>query len=321
MACADPEIRGLCPRCGDRPPAPGRSVCAPCNEKQNRAGRERDARLRAGGKPRRDLATARAAARKRDRRQADERRAAGICVRCGTAPAADGRKSCEPCLERRRAADRARYAAGKAAGLKYGGANAEAKRRAGRAGSRRRQKARAEAGLCVRCGNVPPEQGRTMCGPCREDRRQAKRALHAERVAAHCCTRCGGPVHDGLTRCAPCAVADSAGRNPQRKNAQSRRRYRFRRERGLCTACGAPAQGAARCPPCAERSYHGSAHFKGIPLWDPAWTVIETATGREHGPFDSEADVALCLAFAKLSHDEVEIVADASPMARFASWA
>ena len=43
--------------------------------------------------------------------------------------------------------------------------------------------------------------------------------------------------------------------------------------------------------------------------------MIEIATGREHGPYDSEADVALCLAFAKLSRDEVEVVADVSPMA------
>ncbi len=39
-------------------------------------------------------------------------------------------------------ADRAKYTAGKAAGLKYGGADAEAKRRAARAKIKRRQKAR-----------------------------------------------------------------------------------------------------------------------------------------------------------------------------------
>ena len=55
-------------------------------------------------------------------------------------------------------------------------------------------------------------------------------------------------------------------------------------------------------------------------VWDPTWTVIELATGREHGPFDSEADVALCLAFEKLARDQVEIVTDASPMASMTSW-
>ena len=66
-----------------------------------------------------------------------------------------GRRSCEPCLEKRRRADRARYAAGKAAGLPYGGADPEVKRRAGRAKSKRRQKARIKAGLCIRCGARP----------------------------------------------------------------------------------------------------------------------------------------------------------------------
>ena len=43
--------------------------------------------------------------------------------------------------------------------------------------------------------------------------------------------------------------------------------------------------------------------------------MIEIVSGREHGPYDSEADVALCLAFEKLARHEVEIVADISPMA------
>ena len=52
----------------------------------------------------------------------------------------------------------------------------------------------------------------------------------------------------------------------------------------------------------------------------PSFTVIEVATGECHGTFDSEADVALCLAFAKLSRDQVEVISDASPMATFTGW-
>ena len=48
--------------------------------------------------------------------------------------------------------------------------------------------------------------------------------------------------------------------------------------------------------------------------------MIELETGREHGPFDSEADVALCLAFEKLDRDEVEVLCDANPLARMAGW-
>ncbi len=97
---AERLAQGLCPRCGKRPPAPESSVCEPCGEKRNRAGRTRDARLRAAGKPRRNLEKARASERRRYRRQVDERRAAGICTRCGQAPAAPERAICESCAER-----------------------------------------------------------------------------------------------------------------------------------------------------------------------------------------------------------------------------
>ena len=311
---------GLCPRCGVGPPAPGRSICGPCAGKCNRASRARDARLRAAGKPRRDTARAKEYERGRARRETEKRAARGSCTRCGKHPAMPGRKSCEPCLEKRRAADRARYAAGKAAGLKYGGADPEVKRRAGRTKSKRRQQERVDAGLCIRCGKHPPAEEGTTCQPCRDKRQAAEHQQYHERRAAGCCTRCGGPAFDGLTRCAPCGAIEQASRRPDRKNARSRRLYGQRRTRGECTSCGAPARGASRCPPCAERSYHGSAWFKGIPVWDPAWTVIELETGREHGPFDDPADVALCLAFEKLDRSRVEVLCDAPVTASLTGW-
>ena len=311
---------GLCPKCGKRPPAPDHQLCEPCNEKTNRASRARDARLRAAGMPRRDPGRAREYERERSRRKVEASRAAGLCTRCGQAPAVEGRASCEPCLEKRRADDRARYAAGKAAGLPYGGANAEAKRRAGRAKSKRRQKERLEAELCIRCGKHPPADGGTTCQPCRDKRQAAERQQYRERRAEGFCTRCGGPVLDGLSRCGPCAVIEEASKRPERKNARTRKLYAERRARGLCTSCGAPSQGASRCTPCAERSYHGSQHFKGIPVWDPSFTVIDLDTGRELGTFDSESDVALCLVFEKLRRDQVEVVTDASPMNSLTAW-
>ena len=50
--------------------------------------------------------------------------------------------------------------------------------------------------------------------------------------------------------------------------------------------------------------------------------MIEIASGREIGTFDSEADVALCLVFEKLGRDQVEVLCDASPMSTFTapSW-
>ena len=295
-------------------------MCEPCAAKRNRASRARDARLRSEGKLRRDPARARQYERERSRKERAARQAEGVCTRFGKLPAASGRSSCEPCLEKRRASDRAKYAAGKASGLKYGGANIEAKRRSGRAKSKRRQKERIEAGVCIRCGKRPPVEGGTTCAPCREMRQAAERRQYTERRAAGCCTRCGGPVFDGLSRCAPCAAIDEASRCPERKNTLSRKRYAAKRGAGRCTACAAPSQGAARCAPCAERSYHRSDHFRGIPVYPPSFAVFLIGTDECLATFDDEMEVAAFLAFEKLDRDRVEIVKDASPMASYTSW-
>ena len=54
-----------------------------------------------------------------------------------------------------------------------------------------------------------------------------------------------------------------------------------------------------------------------FPILPPRYTVIETATGEDHGTWDSWEEVAMCLAFARLSHDQVEVISDQSPMATF----
>ncbi len=312
---------GLCPKCGQRPPQPGRRNCAPCAERARAAGRARDARLRAAGQPRRNRERARAYERGRVRRQAADRIARGVCTKCGTERAESGLRLCAPCAEKRRAWDRARYRAGKAAGALYGGANVDAKRRIARIASAKRRNARVEAGLCRRCGRQPPVEGGATCAPCRETRQAAERALYASRKAAGLCTRCGGPTTDSVPQCAPCIVLEAERRRPEHKNARSRQRYWERRAASRCTDCNAPSFGASRCPTCAERSYERSDFFRGIPVWDPSYTVIELATGETHGPFDSEAEAVAELAFAGLSFDEVEIVNDAPVTARLTGWA
>jgi len=312
---------GMCPKCGKRPPAPERSLCGPCNERTIRASRARDARLRAAGIPRRDRERALAYERERARRQAVARREAGLCSACGKAPAEDGRTLCEPCGEKRRARERARYARAMSEGRLYGGRPVETRRRIGREKSRKRDETRRAAGLCTSCGRHPPVEGGSTCEPCRIARRESERRTYAARRAAGVCVKCAGPVIDGASRCAPCAVLESERRDHERKNAWSRELYRRRRARSECTACGAPSQGAARCTSCAEKSYHGSAWFKGMPVWDPSFTVVERATGETLGTFDSEAEAAAALVFAKLDFTEVEVVSDANPVMRWAAWA
>ena len=106
--------------------------------------------------------------RQRDRERVARRKAVGICTKC-KAPARPGRTTCEPCAGKHRAGDRARHAKAKAEGIPHGGRDPEARRLAGRKRSRRRAEARRAAGLCIRCGHLPPEEGRAMCEPCRED--------------------------------------------------------------------------------------------------------------------------------------------------------
>ena len=310
---ADRRAQGLCPRCGTPPPAPGRSLCAPCAEKKRVAGRARDAKLRAAGKPRRDLGKARAYERERSRRETAERLAQGLCPRCGQEPLAPERSLCAPCGERRRAAERARYMKAKAAGKLYGGKDPEMCRRIARAKGKQRFHARLATGRCTRCGHRPLVEGGTTCEPCSDVRRAAEREQYAARRMAGRCTRCGEPTFDGASRCGPCAVLE-AGRHPN-KNAASRRRYSRRRARGLCTDCAAPAHGASRCEPCARRSYVRSGEHRGLPVYPPLFTIIEIATGEDHGTFDSWEEVVMCLAFARLSYEEVEIISDQSPMA------
>ena len=63
-----------------------------------------------------------------------------------------------------------------------------------------------------------------------------------------------------------------------------------------------------------------SPEHRGLPVTAPRFTVIEIDTGVDHGTYDSPAEVAACLAFAKLGPDDVEIVSDTSAMTRYAAW-
>ena len=81
----------------------------------------------------------------------------------------------------------------------------------------------------------------------------------------------------------------------------------LRRARRQCT----PAPGASRCDACEKRSYERSDFFRGIPVWDSSFTVIELATGELHGLFSTETEAIARLVFAGLAFDEVAIVSDA----------
>ena len=171
---------GVCPKCGKSPPSTGRSLCKACARK-----------ARAAGKPRRDREKARAAERRRYRRQVAERSELGLCIKCGAGPAEDGRRICAECGEKRREAERRRYHDAKNAGKLYGGKSVAGKRRSARIASEKRRRLRRESGLCRACGRRPPVEGGARCESCRKARRAAERAIYSSRRSAGSCTRHG----------------------------------------------------------------------------------------------------------------------------------
>ena len=267
--------------------------------------------------PYKDPDREKACQRRRYRRLSAERIANNLCPKCGKAPPEPGRRLCTRCQSMRRAAERALWARARAQGKPYGGGNTEARRKAARAKTKRRYDKRLAAGLCARCGERPPDDGSVSCGVCKSGRNTRERAQWNERRASGLCGVCGEPSPAGAARCEPCATIQ-AGRPSRKENG--RKRYARRRARNLCTDCGQPSQGAARCPPCARRSWARSGQHRGIPAWPARYTVIDRATGEDHGTYDSHAEVAACLAFAKLAPNDVEIVSDTSVMASWTSW-
>ena len=259
---------------------------------------------------------ARKKARDRSNRQRHaERGAGGVCTRCGRLPPEPGLKMCATCGEKRRAAEKARRAKARQQGKPYGGRDPGQCRRADRAGDRRRRRARQVAGLCTSCGRRRPEGNRSVCDPCREARRALDRRRYAARRAAGRCVRCTQPTVGGLSRCGRCLALEKERVSPERESAVSKKRYAGRRARGECVDCRAHAGGAARCPRCAYRSNARAPERHLVTLWPPQITVIELQTSQELGTFETEAEAAACIAFAKLRPDQVEILSNVPLMA------
>lgn len=266
--------------------------------------------------PDRDPERERERERRRYRRLADERRRQGTCLRCGKRPPVEGKSACEPCLVRKRAQDRARYAKAKAEG-RLDGPNAESRRRAASARSRRRYEANRAAGLCIKCGQRPPQEGRSRCEPCLERRNAADRRQWLLRRCSGRCGACGAPAPPSAARCERCSTMQA--KRPSRK-AYARKLYSRRRARSQCTDCGAYSAGASRCPSCARRSYVRAGEHRGLPAGPPTFFVIEVETGTTLSEWETLAEARASLAFARIDPDTVTIEADIPTMATLASW-
>ena len=304
---------GVCSRCARHRPVEGGRTCEACRRKRRVRDRACAEKRRAAGIRRVRDPKARRAEYARARRRAAERVAAGLCSKCGSARPEPGRRLCARCGDNRRRRERARYAAASSAGAAYGGKSPEAKRRSSRDRGRRRRQQRQAGGRCIRCGLCPPVQGGASCEPCLEKRRAEERTLYKRRRVNGRCVRCETRTFEGVPLCGPCTVAD-ARKQPVR-NAAARRRYAQRTARQICTHCGkAPSFGASRCQACACRAYERSEHVRGLPVYGDEFTVVHAASGEILGVYEQWEDVVLCVSFAKLSFDDVEILQEHAPM-------
>ena len=158
----------------------------------------------------------RACGRRRYERITAERIASGMCPRCGKARPAPDRTLCRHCGEKRRKAERARCAKARAAGILYGGRDAERCRRSASDRSKRRDRARREAGLCTRCGKQQPVKGGTVWN---------RAAWHGVTGSGNNMPRSVPPAcAAGAVRRLPMAALAANGAARSRPNAQERRR-------------------------------------------------------------------------------------------------
>ena len=97
-----------------------------------------------------DIEARRARDLARYHRRTAERRAQGLCLKCGKQPPTPGRSQCETCAAKKRPADLERY--------------------------HRRTAERVAHGLCPKCGKRPPAPELCVCASCAE-----KGALRAVR--------------------------------------------------------------------------------------------------------------------------------------------
>ena len=102
--------------------------------------------------------------------------------------------------------------------------------------------------------------------------------------------------------------------------AYGRKRYSRRRAQGRCTDCGAHSVGASRCPECARCSYARSPEHRGLPEAPSSFRVVVVETGEDLGCWQTAAELRACLAFSRLSPEDVEVFSDVPVMNGIASW-
>ena len=123
----------------------------------------------------------------------------------------------------------------------------------------------------------------------------APSAIPAVRYGANTSGRCGRNARQPTNavsaacrlpmaaRAASAALSARPGPPPERPKRRSRKLCVQRRMGNLCADCDEPAQGASRWPPCARRSWTRSGDYRGMLVFEPQFTIIEFAAGKDRG--------------------------------------
>jgi hypothetical protein len=175
----------------------------------------------------------------------EERRAAGLCSRCGEPPM-PGKSRCKLCADAHNLQNRDRAIKRAAAGRcpKCGGRPVEGKSHCQRCtdGIARRSATRYSGlksrGICIRCREKPAAGGAVTCKDCIDGRKDRRDKLDAERYearkAAGLCFRCGEPAMPGNARCRDCIDTHAA---QKRKRRAERARLVFAHYGTVCKCC------------------------------------------------------------------------------------
>ena len=173
-----------------------------------------------------------------------------------------------------------------------------------------------EAGLCTSCGLRRPadEPLRLRAMPRGAGASLDRRRYDARRAAGRC-VRCAQPAVRGTVAAAAAASAlekerVSPDRQKQRQPVSDATSDRRARGDFVWIAAVHVKECSARCQRCAYRSNSRAPERHLAALWPPQITVIELQTLQELGTFETEAEAAACIAFARLHPDQVEILSN-----------
>lgn len=117
-----------------------------------------------------------------------------------------------------------------------------------------------ENNLCVTCGRVPPEKGKSQCRECLDISARKKREERHMRKEMGICVACGKErAYDGETLCLSCKMhqRETESKKPkteeqkQKQSIEDKEKYYNRKSLGVCVNCGKrPKQHGLLCERC-----------------------------------------------------------------------